>query len=143
MYIPNFNFLAQWKGDRGGTALFKVKKGEIPISSPLINLASWFFDKLYNFQFSIDWLEKERILRFGHSAPTFAKLRYSWIFKYVRMFSKILLFSRASYWKFYYMWKKFKLPSMIVVQIHQIICRLKNVLQGGSSFGKLATSRAE
>ena len=53
MCIPNFNCLAQFKrGDWGGTALFKIKKGEIPTSPVLIDLGGlivWYVIQLIIF----------------------------------------------------------------------------------------------
>ena len=42
----------------------RTKRGEIPISLLLIDLRGWFFDTIYNYRFSIDWLKKGQNLRF-------------------------------------------------------------------------------
>ena len=72
MYIPNFNFLAQFGGKIGEEQnFFEVRKGGNHISPHLIYLVGWFLDILYNFCFSVDWLKKGQILCFWPlSAPS-------------------------------------------------------------------------
>ena len=65
MYIPNFNFLAEFGGKIGEKQLFfKVKKGKTFIFSLLIDPEGQFLDMLYNFRFIVDWLKMEQFLRF-------------------------------------------------------------------------------
>ena len=51
------------KGDKRGTTLFKVKKGNL-ICPLLIDPRSWFSDILCHFEFSVDRPKKEQFLRF-------------------------------------------------------------------------------
>ena len=49
MYIPNFNYLAQFGGEiEKELHFFKVKKGGIPITPLLIDLGGRFLDMTYN-----------------------------------------------------------------------------------------------
>ena len=67
MYVPNFNFLAQFEGETGEKQhFFEVKKvKESPyLPPPPIDLSGWFLDMLYNFWFFVNWLKKGKILRF-------------------------------------------------------------------------------
>ena len=67
-----------WRVNRGGAALFWGQKWpKSPSPSPLVR--SWFFDTLYNFWSSINWLKKGQILRFWPLSTSSPKLRHNWI----------------------------------------------------------------
>ena len=54
MYVPNFNFLAQFEGEIGEEQHFLgSNRGEILIFPFLIDLGGRFFDMLYNFYFDL------------------------------------------------------------------------------------------
>ena len=74
-----------WRVDIKGTALFQSQKeGKSSYLSPphLIDLGGGFFDMLYNFRFSINWLKKGQILRswpFRTSSPLSHPQKETWL----------------------------------------------------------------
>ena len=70
MYIPNFNFLAQFGGELGGDSTFlRSKIGGNPISFLLSDLGSWCLNMLYSYRFSIRWPKKNNFCVSDPSAP--------------------------------------------------------------------------
>ena len=81
MYIPNFNFLAQFGRELGEEQHFLRSKmrGRNLISPLLIDLRDWFLDMLYSFKVSINWLKKGQFLRFWPISTSSPKLGHNWI----------------------------------------------------------------
>ena len=84
--IPLLNLLTKfqlpssiWRGDKEGTAFFKVKKGWNPHISPPNWLGSWFLDMLYNFWFAINWLKKGKNLHVWPFSTSYTELGHNCI----------------------------------------------------------------
>ena len=57
----------------------RSKSGKTTTSSLPTELWSWFLDMLYNFKFSIDWINKKQFFRFLPFSTPSPKLEHEWI----------------------------------------------------------------
>ena len=91
MCIPNFSFLAQFRGGIGEEQyFFEVKKGVNPYISPPNWLeGGWLFYMLYNFWFSINWLKKGKFLRFWPLSTPSPELGHNWILTQIHLYTYI------------------------------------------------------